>query len=102
MSTRKSVKEAAGALRRHSRRVADYHYGDRHPQYATVLSTEPWEVELHSGRIVLTEEDLTITQWVEKYDFDHVVEDGDTVLVHEMSNGDWVVTDVVSPKSVSS
>lgn len=74
----------------------------RHPVYAEVVDTDPIQVELHDTELTMEAgDDLTLTQHVRWYDSQWGVEIGDTLLVRQMSNGDWVATDVISETEVS-
>lgn len=80
--------QLAKAIRRaQNRSIA---YKNRAPVYGQVLSVNPTTVELHDSAIVL-DDDILI--W--PYDTDGL-KANDTVVVQEMSDGDWVVLNVLS------
>lgn len=99
---RKHIKDTARALRRHAVRAAEYHSADqRGPHYATVLTIDPISAEVHDIRLLLDAEDITLCQQVRFYDAQFGIEEGDTLLVHEMTDGDWVATAILADKDVS-
>jgi hypothetical protein len=84
------------ALTAHSRRNIRYHV--KQPLFAVVLRLNPLQVEFTESRLVLDDDDLTIAQSVRKYDLDHGLKVGDTVLVQPVGDGDYVIVAVVSEK----
>lgn len=99
MAARRHVAEAAQALRRHARSAVEYHA--RSSSYAQVIAVDPLAVALHGSDEVLDDSQLSLTQWVKRYDLDHTIDVGDTLVIHEMPNGDWLATDVVSDKGLA-
>lgn len=98
MTTAAARTQLARSLRRHAGRVASAQ--DRNTHYATVQQVSPLQVELHGSRLLLTEDDLVVTQWVRRYGYDYGLKVGDTVVVSHMPNDDFVVHDVVSTGKV--
>lgn len=98
MARERHVKSVAQAIRRHGERNARYHNRGHH--YAIVTETDPIEVELADGRTALQGNGLLLSQWVEKYDLEHSVDVGDTLLV-TLIHDDWVAVDVLSDKELS-
>lgn len=96
MSSRKAAGRLARSVRSHSKRSVNYNQSNRAPHYGVVLSTDPWEVEMHDGELLLEADDLVVTQWVEKYHVLYGVDVGDTVVITEMRDGDWMLSDVIS------
>lgn len=82
------------ALGRHAERSVEQ--GRRAAQYAVVRQVNPLQIELTQHRLLLTEDDLVISQWVRRYGYDYGLKVGDTVLVSHMPNDDFVVHDVIS------
>lgn len=68
--------------------------------YAIVRQVSPLQVELASNRLLLTEDDLIVSQWVRRYGYDYGLNVGDTVLVSHMPNDDFVVHDVISAAKI--
>jgi hypothetical protein len=83
----------ARALRSHSGRLIESARRETH--FAVVRQANPLQVEIEDHGLVLDEEDLHVTQWVRRYDYDHNLQVGDTVLVAHMPNDDFVVHDVI-------
>lgn len=92
-----AVREAARALRSHAKRTVDV-LGPQPPKYAIVMQIDPLVVELTDHRIQLTDEEIVLTQSARKYDLEHGIQEGDTVLMVLVGNGDWVLSGVVSEK----
>lgn len=84
-------------LERMDRRVQA---GVKTSHYAVVRSVSPLQVELENHGLVLTEDDLVISQWVRRYGYDYGLLVGDTVLVSHMPNDDFVVHDVISTAKI--
>lgn len=102
MPPKKHIKSAARALREHAMRAAEYRMADqRGPHYATVLEVDPISAEVHDLNLLLEDEDLSLCQQVRFYHEQFGIDEGDTLLVHEMGDGDWVATAVLSDKDVS-
>lgn len=91
------VRAAARAIRRHVHDNQNRH--SRHPRYAEVVATSPLTARLNDTGLTLSDEALMLSQWARKYDYDHTIDVGDTLLITEMSDGDWLVSDVVSDKN---
>lgn len=64
--------------------------------YGRVIVRSPLQIELLGQRVVLTEANLVVTQWVRRYEYEHGLAIGDTVVVDRMPNDDFLVSDVVS------
>lgn len=96
----KAVQRTARAFRSHSERAVRYHGKDGSPKYADVIDLSPLTVEMHGSNFILAEEDLVLSQWVERYDKDHGIDRGDVLIVHLMEDGDYLASDVVSQKTV--
>lgn len=65
-------------------------------EYATVRGIAPLQIEMHGSGLLLDEDDLVISQWVRRYDYDIEIEVGDTVVVDHLPNDDFLVADVVT------
>lgn len=84
-------------------------YFGRTADYGTVVSIDPIRVELHEeGHTIEEDEDLTLGHEVKQYvaDYGDLVpadddDDGDTLVVHRMSDGDWVAVSVLHDTEVS-
>lgn len=98
MASRRHVAQAAQAVRALARTASDY--GRREPVYGAVISTKPLVAQLHGSSLELDADALVLTQSVRRYDRDHTIDVGDTLVVSAMPNGDWLVTDVVSSKDL--
>lgn len=68
--------------------------------YAIVRSADPLQVELQDRGLVLGEDELVVSQWVRFYDYQHNLEVGDTLLVTQMRNGDFLAHDVISTQKI--
>lgn len=68
--------------------------------YAQVRRINPLQIELLDKRVTVSEENLVVTQWVRRYEYEHGLGIGDTVVVDRMPNGDFLVSDVVSTNEV--
>ena len=88
------IARLGGAVRKHAAAAARYHAPNRFHK-AIVRGVEPLVVELPSAAITLDADNLLLTDSVRKYDRDHSLRVGDTVLVLE-DDDDFIVTDVVS------
>jgi hypothetical protein len=80
----------------HGRTQRQLDAGAKNSHYAVVRQVSPLQVELSHSRLILTEDDLVITQWVRRYGYDYGLAVGDTVLVSHMPNDDFVVHDVIA------
>lgn len=85
-------------MRAHSKRVTEV-LGPQPPKYGIVLGLDPFTVELAEHRIQLTDDDLVLTQSARRYSLDHGIKVGDVVVVTQMGNGDWVLSEIVSDKT---
>jgi hypothetical protein len=74
--------------------------GARSANYAVVLQVEPLQVELTERRTLLDDSELVLTQWVRRYVYEHGLFVGDTLLVTQMPNNDFLVSDVVSSNRI--
>ena len=72
----------------------------RTTEYAIVRTTDPLSAERIQGHETLTEEDLVVGQSATVYDKSEGIDVGDTLVIVLMSNGDWLVQDVLSDKDV--
>lgn len=90
------VKRLAKAVRRHSRTVAQRE--DRHPRYAEILSLTPIKAQINEANLDPIEEDndLVIGQWVRYYDRKYGLAVGDTLVLHLMSDHDFLAVEVIS------
>lgn len=73
---------------------------NEHRFYARVMRVSPLGIELLGRRVTLAEENIVITQWVRRYEYEHGLGIGDTVVVDRMPNGDFLVSDVVSKDDI--
>lgn len=92
-----AIREAARATQRRAERVAADR--DRHPVMAEVLALNPLRAQIHGRDVVLTRgQTLTFTRLLraELLRAGSVpIKVGDTLIVRQLANGDWVATDVV-------
>ena len=95
MSHKGSAARVARSIRDFTERAAEARDSGKFI-FGTVHDTDPWEVELHDASVMLHEDDLTISRWVEQYDHWKGVDVDDTVVLVEMEDGDYVVVDVVT------
>ncbi len=96
MSARKLTKSLRAA---NARAVRD---GDQNMQLGQILTVTPLKIELFDSRIVLDDEELTLTQWMKRYHAVDVMDVGDTVvLVRKHTGGEihWLVSDCLSDKA---
>lgn len=82
------IRRAAKAIRSTAGRVGEYL--DNPPVYGEVLTISPVSVELHDSSVVLDEDILIFPNGTDG------LAAHDTVVVQEMSDGDWVVLNVLS------
>jgi hypothetical protein len=68
--------------------------------YARVMKLNPLGIEVLDKRVTISEENILITQWVRRYEYEHGLGIGDTVVVDRMPTGDFLVSDVVSTKDI--
>jgi hypothetical protein len=68
----------------------------RGPYYAKIVALNPLQAEVTSQRIVLDEDDMVLSQWVRRYDWEYELAVGDTLVVSRMPNEDWLAHDVVT------
>ncbi len=95
MSSKRLAQSVRSAVARAARE------GDSNVQLGDVLSTSPLQVELHDSRVVLDDTELTLTQWMKRYDVVDTIDVGDTVLlVRKHTGGEihWLVSDCLSDK----
>lgn len=63
---------------------------------AVVRQVAPLRVELTESRIFLDEDDLSLGQWVRRYEKDKGLKVGDSLVVTPLHSGDWVASEVLS------
>lgn len=95
---RKEVKEASRALTKRMRDESKRHH--RPKRYAVITRLHPLTAEMTEGSLVLDDDDLVLSQWVEQYRKQYGLRVGDALTVHRMGNGDWVADDVISDRKV--
>jgi hypothetical protein len=64
--------------------------------YARILQLDPLQAEVTTNRLMLDEDDIVLSQGVRRYDYDYGLEVGDTLLVSQMPNDDFLAHDVVT------
>jgi hypothetical protein len=77
---------------------------DQHRQSYTgiVVDDDPWAVSIVGRSLVVDEESgLVLSAWVRQWDQKYALEVDDSVLVVH-HDGTWIVTDVLSDKTVTS
>jgi hypothetical protein len=87
------LKSAAQAIRRTSHDVANR---KQRTMVAVVRQVAPLRVELTESRIFLDEDDLSLGQWVRRYEKDKGLKVGDSLVVTPLHSGDWVASEVLS------
>ena len=86
------IRELARSLREREREAVER---ARTTHYAHVSASEPLEVTLGHADVVLSEpDDLTLSQNVRQYHAQYGLSVGDTLIVAQMADGDWVALDV--------
>jgi hypothetical protein len=88
------VDELVTGLRKHAKRSIDHHV--REVKYAQVTDIDPLMATLHDDDLDLDDDDLVLGAAAKKWDADVGIEPGDTLALQQMSNGDWLVLEVVS------
>lgn len=87
-------KDLARAIRRHALGMVGT-YSQKIVK-ADVVNTSPLAVELTGSGVVVEEEHLLLGAWVRYFDRRWQINEGDTVLMVRLADGDWYVSDVVS------
>ena len=95
---RREVKEAGRAMRQRIEDDSKRHH--RPARYAVIKKLHPLTAELTDGSLILDDDDLVLSQWVEQYRKQYGMAVGETLLVHRMHNGDWMATDVISDRKI--
>lgn len=97
---RQGTQRAARAVSDHARRTSVAHA--KQPRLAEVVDDDPITVEPHDIQVELVDgKSLTLTQWVRAYHLQHVIDIGDTLIIQQMPNDEWVAVDVIADKEPS-
>jgi hypothetical protein len=92
---------AARAIRAHIDRTARQHADNSRPRYAIIRSLPPnLNVELADARLVLTDDDVTLGDSVRRYDQEHGLAVGDTLVLVQGAEGQWSAIDVHSAREL--
>lgn len=90
------------AVRHHGIRVAKYHAPPME-RYAVVLSVKPLKITMLDSKIEYDEslEEFFLSAWLRRYDADHIIKKGDTLIIGTMPSGELVAKDIVTTKHVT-
>ena len=90
------------AMRHHGIRVAKYHAPPKE-RYAVVLSVKPLKIAMLDSKINYDESlgEFFLTAWLRRYDADHVIKKGDTLIIGTMPSGELIAKDCVTQKHVT-
>ncbi len=91
------------ALRDHIRRSVGFH-APPHERYAVVRrANAPFVIEMLDSKAVLNEDDgeFVTSAWLRRYDADHGIQVGDTVILGTHPDGTLVAKDIVTLKDVT-
>lgn len=88
----------AGALRVHTQKHIE---ASKQGTYiARIVTLDPIQAELGSSGLQLNEDNLILSQWVRRYDYDYGLRVGDNLIVTQMTNAEFVAHDVVSSNKI--
>ena len=89
---------AARAIRDMALRAAEHQRAPQ--QYAEVVNASPLNVQLASG-LTLDDDDLVLGASVRSYDKGQGIKRGDTLVVVQMDNEDWIAVEVVTDVEIT-
>lgn len=95
---RSSRARLAGALRNHTQKHIAA--AARGTYLARIVSLSPIQAELGTSGLPLTEDNMFLSQWVRRYDYDYGLLVGDTLIVTQMASDEFVAHDVVSSNKI--
>jgi hypothetical protein len=95
---RQGISKAAAAVRERAEAEVQRDKGLR---LAVVKSADPLRLKVSGSSITLDSDDLIMGQWVRLYAAQDGIKKGDNLMVRKTVEGNWLVTDVVSPDDPS-
>jgi hypothetical protein len=90
------------AVRNHAIKTTRYHAPPME-RYAVVLKTKPLKIAMLDSRIMYEEEldEFYLSAWLRRYDADHEIQKGDTLIIGTLPSGELIAKDCVTRKHVT-